>query len=219
VRWVCTAKSILAGEVSATFPSMPAVVRPALRCATWRTLRSVFDQLRSISFCRFLTWGQSPSFVALKILPRSRRTFSSWRRQATVSHAGGASSGPFTPRAAIETSKAKAVIASNLSFGSGGSGAFSSKAHPPHVSLLSQPGTRPGIRPVIRQRPVGGAVIMLPISRCLSATGIRFLGVLFPHGIPLSSQSAYRRHPKSAADRNGVSTFPTRETRPGRMPS
>jgi hypothetical protein len=60
---------------------------------------------------------------------------------------------------------------------------------------------------------------MLPISRCLSATGIRFLGVLFPHGIPLSSQSAYHRHPKSAADRNGVSTFPTRETRPGRVPS
>src|SRR5882724_8060990 len=62
VRWVCTAKSILAWEVSATFPSMPAVVRPALRCATWRTLRSVLDQLRSISFCRLLTWGQLPSF-------------------------------------------------------------------------------------------------------------------------------------------------------------
>jgi len=56
---------------------MPAVLRPALRCATWRTLVSVFDQLRSISFCRFLTLGQSPSVVALKILPRSRRTFSS----------------------------------------------------------------------------------------------------------------------------------------------
>src|SRR5258706_7613033 len=97
----------------------------------------------------------------LKILPRSRRTFSSCRRQATVSHWWSTSSGPFTPRAAIATSKAKAVIASNLSFGSGGFGASSSKAHPPHVSLLSQPGTRPGIRPVIRQRPAGGPVLIL----------------------------------------------------------
>jgi hypothetical protein len=140
---------------------------------------SVFDQDRSIIFCRFLTLGQSPSFVALKILPRSRRTFSSCRRQATASHRG-TSSGPFTPRAAIATSKAKAVIASNLSFGSGGSGASSSKAHPPHVSLLSQPGTRPGIRPVIRRRPVGGPVITLPFPVAFRLAGVRFLGVLFP---------------------------------------
>ena len=39
---------------------------------------------------------------------------------------------------------------SNLSFGSGGFDCSSSKAHLPHVGLLSQPGTRPGIRPVIR---------------------------------------------------------------------
>ena len=46
-------------EVNATSPSIPAVLRPALRCVTCRTLTSVFDQLRSISFCRFLTFGQS----------------------------------------------------------------------------------------------------------------------------------------------------------------
>jgi hypothetical protein len=37
----------------------------------------VLLQLRSISFCKFLASGQSPSCTALKILPRSRRTCSS----------------------------------------------------------------------------------------------------------------------------------------------
>jgi hypothetical protein len=195
VRCACSARSMRAGEVNATFPSMPAVVRPALRCATWRTLTSVLDQLRSISFCRFLTFGRSPSFVALKILPRSRRTFSSWRRQATVSQFGVSPSGPFTPRAAIAVSKAKAVIASNLSFGSGGSAALSSKARPPHVSLLSQPDTRPGIRPVIRQRPVGGPVVdaaafLSPFSHRHSLLGrpVPATGLSFPHGRPTATK-------------------------------
>src|SRR6266705_7130251 len=57
-----------------------------------------------------------------------------------------------------------------------------SKAHPPHVSLLSQPGTRPGIRPVIRRASGWRTGTALPLSRCLSAAGIGFLGVLFPPG-------------------------------------
>ena len=39
---------------------------------------------------------------------------------------------------------------SNLSFGSNGFDRSSSTAHLPHVGLLSQPGTGPGIRPVMR---------------------------------------------------------------------
>ena len=69
-----TAISALAWLVSATCPSIPAVRRPALRCVTCRTLTSVLLQLRSISFCKFLASGQSPSRTALKIRPRSRRT-------------------------------------------------------------------------------------------------------------------------------------------------
>ena len=46
--------------------------RPEKPCVTCRTLTSVFDRLRSISFCRFRTFAQSPSRVALKILCRSR---------------------------------------------------------------------------------------------------------------------------------------------------
>jgi hypothetical protein len=69
-----TAISALAWLVSATSPSIPAVRRPALRCVACRTLTSVLLQLRSISFCKFLASGQSPSCTALKIRPRSRRT-------------------------------------------------------------------------------------------------------------------------------------------------
>jgi len=80
---------------------------------------------------------------------------------------------------------------SNLSFGSGGSGASSSEAHPPHVSLLSQPGTRPGIRPVIRRRPVGGpvvdaAVFLSPFSYRHSLLGrpVPVTELNSPHGRP-----------------------------------
>ena len=90
-----TATPALASGVKATSPSIPAVLRPALRCVTCRTLTSVSDRLRSISFCRFLTFGQSCSRAALKIRCRSRRTFCSWARQSTASHSS-TSSGPFT---------------------------------------------------------------------------------------------------------------------------
>ena len=81
----------LASGVSATSPSIPAVLRPALRCVTCRTLTSVLARLRSISFCRFLTFGQSCSCDALKIRCRSRRTCSSCARQSILSHSAGAS--------------------------------------------------------------------------------------------------------------------------------
>jgi hypothetical protein len=76
-RCTRTASSALAGEVNATSPSTPAVLRPALRCVTCRTLISVFDQLRSIIFCRFRAMAQSCSRTALKIRCRVRRTCSS----------------------------------------------------------------------------------------------------------------------------------------------
>jgi len=99
-----TATSALDSEVSATSPSIPAVLRPALRCVTCRTLSSVFDLLRSISFCRLLTFARSPSCAALKILCRSRRTSRSAacqpaQSQPTASRSTrGGPSGPFTTR-------------------------------------------------------------------------------------------------------------------------
>ena len=77
VRCTCTAISARSFEDSATCPSIPAVLRPALRCVTCRTLTSVFDQDRSIIFCRDRTVAQSCSRVALKILRRSRLTLPS----------------------------------------------------------------------------------------------------------------------------------------------
>ena len=55
------ANAALSGEVNTTSPSMPAVLRPALCCATRRTLTSVFDLLRNINFCRLRTRLRSPS--------------------------------------------------------------------------------------------------------------------------------------------------------------
>src|SRR5690242_12149618 len=72
VWWTQTAISALAFGDKAVCPSTPPVLRPALRCVTCRTLTSVFDQDRSIIFCRLLAWGQLPSRVALKILRRNR---------------------------------------------------------------------------------------------------------------------------------------------------
>src|SRR6266540_1356375 len=55
------------------WPSARSLQKLMLR--SWsNTLVSVLLQLRSISFCRLLAEGQSPSRTALKILPRSRRT-------------------------------------------------------------------------------------------------------------------------------------------------
>ena len=95
MRCTRTASAILAGPSSATTRSIPAVRRPALRWVTCRTLTSVLLHDRSISFCRFLAFGQSPSRTAVKILRRSRATFCSWTAQFTASHSSPPS-GPFT---------------------------------------------------------------------------------------------------------------------------
>jgi len=127
-------------------------------------LTSVLDRLRSISFCRFLTFGQSCSRAALKIRCRSRRTSSSQACQSMASQAGSAPSGPFTLTASTVVSVS---MAPNLPFGSGGPGCFTSKAHLP-TSAPFRAGQRPGIRPVIRdgQRRASHAV---PVSRRLTA--------------------------------------------------
>ena len=49
------------------------------------------------------------------------------------------------------------------------------------------------------------------VSCCLSAAGLRFLGILSRPGIPPLLRSAYRA--ASGADPSGVSMFRTRETR------
>ena len=101
----------------------------------------------------------------------------------------------------------------NLPFGSGDHDRIASPAHPPHVSALSRPGTRPGIRPVMprprRSTGQDGAGFPLPfgcrpwlLEASCPARGFR---------------PSYDRPtaPADSADPSGVSMFRTRETRLG----
>jgi hypothetical protein len=105
-----------------------------------------------------------------------------------------------------------------LSFGSGGSGALSSKAHPPHVSphdtaghqarypasYTDTPGGRPGTAVAAFLLPFGHRHSLL--GRPVPATGFRL-----PYGRPTTTGIG--------GGPDGVSTFHTHETRPGRAPS
>ncbi len=114
------------------------------------------------------------------------------------------SSGPFT------------VTVSNLPFGSGGLISVS-------VQRLTCPRQRPfgpshraGIRPVIPAAG-GGASHDAVVSCCLSATGIRLLGILLP---PRSSAPLTVGLPSNQRlDPTGISTFRTSESRPDWVPS
>ena len=155
----------------------------------------------------------------MKIRCRSRRTLSSWRRQLMASQSSDRRPPVRSLRAAIATANAVAVIVSNLSFGSGGFGLFVFKGSPAHVSLLSQPGTRPGIRPVIRddRRRSRSHCSRFPVAfrppafaswASCSRQGVR---PLLTVGLP--------QPPTAAPDPDGVSTFRTHETRLGWVPS
>jgi hypothetical protein len=87
------------------------------------------------------------AFDAVKIRCRNRRTSASARRQSIWRHRSASSSGPLT---------ATVVVASSLSFGSGISVIFLFTGSPDRVSTLSGPGTRPDIRPVMRDRQLEG---------------------------------------------------------------
>ena len=65
--------------------------------------------------------------------------------------------------------------------------------------------------------PGGGTGPAAALSRCLSAAGLRLLGILSRRGIAPLLRSAYRA--TISADPDGVSMFRTRETRPGWAPS
>ena len=209
VFWCTRSASLaLACGVSTTSPSTPAVRRPALRSVTRRTLTSVLARDRSINFCRLRTLARSPAFDAVKIRCRSRRTSSSTRRQSIWRQSKGASSGPFTTTS---------VVASNLSSGSGASVIFLSTGSPDRVSALSRPGTRPDIRPVIRDDRLEETAIAVPVSRRLSAAGIRFSVIRFP---PRSwALLAVGLPGQNRPDLDRVTAFRTRELRPGWVPS
>src|SRR6266511_3713528 len=210
VRCTSTARSILAGAVNTTRPSTPAVPRPALRCVTCRTLTSVFDQLRSIIFCRFLTAARSPAFDALKILHRSRRTSSSCTGHTIVSQSRFSSSGPFT------------ITVSNLPFGSGGFGASSFKGSPatrqPAFAAGHQaryPASYP--KPHRLERPAtNGFGFLLPFGHRRSLLGrpVPATGFRLPHGRPTTTHpgvmdlTGFPRSARMRHDRVGCQLYP-----------
>ena len=148
-----------------------------------------------IIFCRDRANAQSCSRVALKILRRSLATFCSWARQSTASQSK-TSSGPFT------------VTVSNLSLGSPHSRRRCSKAHlPTSAPFRARPSGRHPAGSLPRPH---GATATRDRSRCLSATGIRFLGILTRRGVPpltigLPGRQAWTPtgFPRSAHTRHG----------------
>ncbi len=93
-----------------------------------------------------------------------------------------------------------------------------STGSPDRVSALSRPGTRPGIRPVMRNNRPEQAVIVsrFPVAFRLPAFASRSSAAR--RGIGPSSRSAYRGE-TSRPDLDGVTAFRTRELRPGWVPS
>ena len=127
----------------------------------------------------------------------------------------GSPSGPFTtdPAAPRPTQH---VVASNLSLGSGvaviGPRRLTRPASAPFRVRASAP-----IRPVMRDPLAEEPAPRCPVSRCLSATGIRFSGRPAPageFGLPHGRPTRQTR-----LDPDGVVTFRTRQIRPGWVPS
>ena len=193
---------ILASGVSTTSPSTPAVRRPALRSVTRRTLTSVFARERSINFCNRRTLERSPAFDAVKIRCRNRRTSASARRQSTWRQRSASSSGPLTT-----TSRVQLVLRFRDHV------IFLFTGSPDRVSTLSSPGTRPGIRPVIRDRQLEGPAITSRFPAAFrppafaSRSSHSRQGIGSPHGRPTGpkgrTQTGLPRSARTSCDRGG----------------
>ena len=179
--------------------------RPALRWVTCRTPASVFDHDRSISFCRFLTFGQvtvprrledplpQPRYVPLMDRPVHRVPR---RPRPPVRSPSGAPTCPSVRSGCTGVSPQRLTWLASAPF---------------------RARHRTGIRPVIHgPAPEGGRPAAL-VSRCLSSAGIRFPAILSRQGF----RPSYDRPtaPHRAPDHDGVSTFRTHEIRPDWAPS
>ena len=179
MRCTCTANSASGLARQGDLPVDPAVLRPVLRCVTWRTLISVLDQDRSINFCSFLTVARSWSCAALKILRRSRRTLPSWasppsrRRPRRAGHASGS-----VHRHGVQLVPRFWRLV-----------CFEFKGSPAHVSTPFGAGHQARYPASYPRARLEEPVVRPAVSCCLSAAGIRFLGTLSCRGIPPPSRS------------------------------
>jgi hypothetical protein len=144
--------------------------------------------------------GSYPESCQLTPMQCRATCTSIWRQSSS------SSSGPLT---------ATCVVASSLSSGSGVTAVFLFTGSPDRVSPLSRPGTRPDVRSVIHDHQLEDWHRVV-VSRCLSATGIRFSVILRPPG---SWALLTVGLPAFRPDLDGVSAFRTHELRPGWAPS
>jgi hypothetical protein len=120
----------------------------------------------------------------VKIRWRNLRTFASATRQSTACQPLLSSSSPFT-------TSTRAVAASNLSSGSGIIAVFLFTDSPDHVSALSRPGTRPGIRPVIHDDQLKALARLSWFPAAFRLPALASWSSCSRRGIGLSSRSAY----------------------------
>ena len=150
---------------------MPAVLRPALRSVTRRTLNRALARDRSISFCRLRTFARSPARDAVKMRWRRRRTWSSTSGQSTDPQSSTSSSGPFTTALPWRPTCPSVLVSSSIVYLTG---------PPDHVSTLSGR-ERARIRPVMRDDQRRGQSYV-PFSCRLSACRHSLLGHPLPAG-------------------------------------
>ena len=207
-RCTQSARNAFPVAVTTTLPSTPAVLRPALSSLTRRTLNSALARERSISFCRSRTLSRSPAFDAVKILRRSRLTSCSTCCQSTDSQSRSPPSGPFT------TTSPRCLTCPSV---------LGLRCHrvltgpPDHVSTLSGPGTSPYPASYTR-RPAEAPTMMSRFPVAVRLPAFASWSSFPRRGTGPSSRSAYRT-PKTGSDLDGIVTFRTHETRPGRVPS
>src|SRR5258708_230807 len=145
----CTAISARAWLVSATTPSIPAVLRPVLRCVTFHTLTSVMAQVRR----RFEDPPARPPYLLLLMTP--------------VHTIPGVTIKPGQALRSVHRGVQLARQFRHLP-------SLHLKSPPAHVSALSSPVARPASGPVIR-RPSGrssrsfGLAFLVPFGRPASA--------------------------------------------------
>ena len=148
--------------------------------------------------------AQSCSRVALKILRRSRPTLPSWTRQSMASQSGHVLRS--VHRHGVQLALRFGRLDQHQSF----------KGSPAHVSALSGPATRAGIRPVIPRRPTEGPTMSPRFPVAFRPPAFASWASCSRRGIPPPSRSAYQAR---RLDPDGVSTFRTCETRPEWAPS
>ena len=170
----------LAGH--ATSPSIPAVLRPVLRCVTCRTLTSVF----SSSAARASAGpGQRP-VTRLHRLENPPAQPPYLLLMEPPVHT--------IPGATIERGQALRSVhrSVNVPVSSGIYARFVSKAHLPTSAPLRARASSSLSGQLYGHRPGGDPALRHPPSCCLPAAGIRFLGTLSRPGLPPLLRSAYR---------------------------